>query len=108
MPMIDYEAEVPAAVTAAYVAAAGPFPPLGSPLMPGAAHMARQLLWLETEWPEKVAARALVSRRPAILGVPALRRRRERTDLPRRAVASLELRRWRLLPHRAGPAAGNA
>ena len=56
MPMIDYEADVPAAVTAAYVAAAGPLPPLGSPLMPGAAHLARQLLWLETEWPEKVAA----------------------------------------------------
>lgn len=55
MPMIDYEAEVPDAVTAAYVAAAGPFPPLGSPLMPGSAHMARQLLWLETEWPDKVA-----------------------------------------------------
>lgn len=55
MPMIDYEAEVPEAVTAAYVAAAGPFPPLGSPLMPGAAHMARQLLWLETEWPDRVA-----------------------------------------------------
>ena len=56
MPMIDYEAEVPSAVTEAYAAAAGPFPPLGSPLMPGAAHMARQLLWLETDWPEKVAA----------------------------------------------------
>jgi sugar (pentulose or hexulose) kinase len=56
MPMIDYEADMPAAVTAAYVAVAGPFPPLGSPLMPGAAHMARQLLWLETAWPEKVAA----------------------------------------------------
>ncbi len=55
MPMIDYEAEVPAEVTAAYVAAAGPLPRLGSPLMPGAAHMARQLLWLETEWPEAVA-----------------------------------------------------
>lgn len=56
MPMIDYEAKVPEAVTAAYVAAAGAFPPLGSPLMPGAAHMARQLLWLETAWPDKVAA----------------------------------------------------
>lgn len=56
MPMIDYEADMPAAVTAAYVAAAGPFPPLGSPLMPGSAHMARQLLWLETAWPDRVAA----------------------------------------------------
>lgn len=55
MPMIDYEAEIPEAVTEAYVSAAGPFPPLGSPLMPGAAHMARQLMWLETEWPEAVA-----------------------------------------------------
>ena len=55
MPMIDYEAEVPAALDAAYIDAAGRFPPLGSPLMPGAAHLARQLLWLETEWPEAVA-----------------------------------------------------
>ena len=55
LPMIDYEAEMPEAVTAAYVAAAGPFPPLGSPLMPKAAHMARQLLWFETAWPEAVA-----------------------------------------------------
>ena len=56
MPMIDYEAEVPAAVTEEYVEAVQPFPRLGSPLMPGAAHMARQLLWLETEWPDAVAA----------------------------------------------------
>ena len=56
MPMIDYEAEVPAAVTEAYVEAVQPFPRLGSPLMPGAAHMARQLLWLETECPDAEAA----------------------------------------------------
>jgi len=55
MPMIDYEAEVPAAVTEAYRAAAGPLPPLGSPLMAGAAHLARQLFWLEAAWPEAVA-----------------------------------------------------
>jgi len=55
MPMIDYEAEVPEAITAAYVEAACPFPPLGSPLMSGATHLARQLLWLEAEWPAAVA-----------------------------------------------------
>ncbi len=55
VPMIDYEAEVPAAVTAAYLESAGPLRPLGSPLMAGAAHMARQLLWLETDWPDAVA-----------------------------------------------------
>jgi sugar (pentulose or hexulose) kinase len=55
MPMIDYEAEVPAGITAAYLEAAGPLAPLGSPLMAGAAHMARQLFWLEADWPEAVA-----------------------------------------------------
>jgi sugar (pentulose or hexulose) kinase len=55
MPMIDYEAEAPEAIDAAYVEAARPFLPLGSPLMSGAAHLARQLLWLETEWPDAVA-----------------------------------------------------
>ena len=55
MPMIDYEAEVPEAINVAYVEAARPFLPLGSPLMAGATHLARQLLWLETEWPDAVA-----------------------------------------------------
>ncbi|MCB1495624.1 MAG: carbohydrate kinase [Bauldia sp.] len=55
MPMVDYEAEVPEAVTASHVGSVASFRALGSPLMPGAAHMARQLLWLETEWPEAVA-----------------------------------------------------
>lgn len=55
MPMIDYEADVPEAITAAYVEAVRPFLPLGSPLMSGATHLARQLLWLETEWPAVVA-----------------------------------------------------
>jgi sugar (pentulose or hexulose) kinase len=35
---------------------AGPLDENGSAIMPGAAHLARQLLYLETEWPEKVAA----------------------------------------------------
>ena len=33
----------------------GPLEERGSPIMAGAAHLARQLLWLELEWPEAVA-----------------------------------------------------
>jgi sugar (pentulose or hexulose) kinase len=52
MPMIDYENDVPAPVNQAYGALAGPVQERGSPVMAGAAHLARQLLWLELEWPQ--------------------------------------------------------
>ena len=38
---------------------AGPLQQLGSPIMPGGAPRRRQLLWLETEWPDAMARRAL-------------------------------------------------
>ena len=44
MPMIDYENDVPAEVNEAYAALAGPVEERGSPVMAGAAHLARQLL----------------------------------------------------------------
>jgi sugar (pentulose or hexulose) kinase len=56
MPMIDYEQPLPPAVTAAYRAEADDFRERGgSAIMLGAAHGARQLLWLEHQWPEAVA-----------------------------------------------------
>ncbi|MDA8249690.1 MAG: FGGY family carbohydrate kinase [Rhodospirillales bacterium] len=51
LPMIDYEDEPPAAVTARYRALAGDFRTRGSPIMLGASHVARQMLWLQTGWP---------------------------------------------------------
>jgi sugar (pentulose or hexulose) kinase len=55
MPMIDYEDEPPARVTALYRTLAGDFRARGSPVMLGASHMARQMLWLEMDWPEAFA-----------------------------------------------------
>ncbi|HWT30979.1 MAG TPA: carbohydrate kinase [Propylenella sp.] len=55
MPMIDYENDVPPHVDQAYSALAGPVEERGSPIMAGAAHLARQLLWLHLEWPEAFA-----------------------------------------------------
>lgn len=56
MPMIDYEAAPPGDVAAAYRAAADDFHERGgSPIMLGAAHGARQLLWFERDWPEVLA-----------------------------------------------------
>ena len=55
MPMIDYEDEPPAAVTALYRKLAGDYRTRGSPIMLGASHIARQMLWLETGWPEAFA-----------------------------------------------------
>lgn len=56
MPMIDYETPLPPDVAEAYRAAADGFRERGGSLiMLGAAHAARQLLWLEREWPEAVA-----------------------------------------------------
>jgi sugar (pentulose or hexulose) kinase len=55
MPMIDYEDDPPAAVTTRHRALAGDFRARGSPMMHGAAHLARQMLWLEEGWPDAFA-----------------------------------------------------
>ncbi|SNB78869.1 Sugar (pentulose or hexulose) kinase [Arboricoccus pini] len=55
MPMIDYETTTPPDVDARYQELVGSFVERGSSIMLGAAHLARQLLWLETGWPEQVA-----------------------------------------------------
>ncbi len=55
VPMIDYEAAPPAGIDAAYRAAADPFAERGSAIMLGAAHAARQLVWLGRDAPEALA-----------------------------------------------------
>jgi sugar (pentulose or hexulose) kinase len=55
MPMIDYEDEPPAAVNDRYRAIVGSYRERGTPFMGGAAHTARQMLWLETGWPDTFA-----------------------------------------------------
>jgi sugar (pentulose or hexulose) kinase len=55
MPMVDYEQPVPSDIAEAYRALAGPYRERGSPIMLGASHLARQVLWLETCWPERFA-----------------------------------------------------
>jgi sugar (pentulose or hexulose) kinase len=62
MPMIDYEQPVPIDVDDAYRAIVGSYRERGSAIMFGAAHLARQMLWLETRWPERFArARAFLA-----------------------------------------------
>jgi sugar (pentulose or hexulose) kinase len=51
-PMIDYEQPLPDEVERAYANLAGSYLERGSPIMVGATHLARQLLWLEREYPE--------------------------------------------------------
>ena len=68
-PMIDYEQPLPPAVERAYADAAGPYLERGSPIMLGATHIARQMLWLEQEYPEAFARRPPRPRPPAILGM---------------------------------------
>lgn len=56
LPMVDYEGPLPDDVASAYRTAADDFHERGgSPIMLGAAHAARQLLWFEREWPEALA-----------------------------------------------------
>lgn len=57
MPMIDYEGPLPEHIDVAYREAADDFRERGgSQFILGAAHGARQILWLEREWPEAVAS----------------------------------------------------
>lgn len=51
MPMVDYEQPVPPRIAAAYAAQAGDYRERGSPIMAGATHLARQMLWIEEEYP---------------------------------------------------------
>lgn len=55
LPMIDYEDRPPPRVDAAYHTLAGSFRERGSPVMLGASHIARQLLWMDMEQPTAVA-----------------------------------------------------
>ena len=55
LPIVDYEQEPPDALNALYAAQVGSYRQRGSPIMVGASHMARQLLWMEVGWPERFA-----------------------------------------------------
>ncbi len=64
MPMIDYEDDPPPRIAALYRAVADGYHERGSPIMLGASHTARQLLWLQETHPEEFA------RAGAFLGLP--------------------------------------
>ncbi len=64
LPMVDYEADAPAEITALYRTLAGDFRARGSAIMLGASHLARQMLWQERAWPEAFA------RAQHLLGLP--------------------------------------
>ena len=89
MPSVDYENEPSEALNRRYAELAGPLDECGSPIMPGFAHLARQLLLPRDEWPETVA------RAEHFLGGPQYWAWRlsgvagQRNHLSRRAVASL-------------------
>lgn len=62
MPMIDYEQAPPPGVAEKYRQIAGSFRERGSAIMVGTAHLARQMLWLERDWPDVFAtARAFLA-----------------------------------------------
>ncbi|MGI3900282.1 MAG: FGGY-family carbohydrate kinase [Janthinobacterium lividum] len=52
LPMMDYEQPAPPEVTRSYASAAGSFRERGSAIMLGTAHLARQMMWMEQDWPE--------------------------------------------------------
>jgi len=64
LPMMDYEAVVPAAIDAAYRSLVDPYPARGSAVLPGAAHLARQMFWYSRAWP------AVFARAEAFLAQP--------------------------------------
>ena len=52
LPVVDYEQEPPPGLNELYASVIGSYRERGSPIMLGASHMGRQLLWMETGWPE--------------------------------------------------------
>lgn len=56
LPVLDYEADPPAAVKAAYAEIAPPYEEVYAPTNPGGLTLARQLLWQETAFPEAFQA----------------------------------------------------
>ncbi len=56
MPMMDYEQDPPGDIARHYPLIAGSFRERGSPCMFASAHLAKQMLWLEREWPEMFAS----------------------------------------------------
>lgn len=63
-PMIDYEQSIPAWLDEAYQAEGLDFFDRGSPIMLGATHQARQMLWVEKERPD------LFAKASSFLGLP--------------------------------------
>lgn len=55
LPMIDYEQTIPDDVDRAYRKIVGPYRERASAIMLGAAHLARQMLWQQMQWPEGFA-----------------------------------------------------
>ncbi len=64
MPMVDYEGEMPPEIARRYLTLAGDYRMRGSPILLGASHTARQMLWIETAWP------AAFARARHFLGLP--------------------------------------
>lgn len=61
LPMLDYEAEPPAWLDAAYAEVMPPFPERGARLLGGASHLGRQIFWQMRQWPAETArARAIL------------------------------------------------
>lgn len=110
LPMIDYEQPVPPRVGAAYAARAGSYKDRGSPIMTGATHIARQMLWMEDEYPEAFRRARWILGLPQywawrLSGVPAsevtiLGAQSNLWNVPeRRATALAKARGWeRLMP----------
>lgn len=60
LPVMDYNAQPPEQVIAAYAAAAPPFQEVLAPVNPAGLTLARQLWWQETAWPEAFGAATIV------------------------------------------------
>jgi sugar (pentulose or hexulose) kinase len=110
MPVIDYEQTPPASVTEAYKLEAGRYEERGSPIMHGATHQARQMLWLESEYPQQFARAKWYLGLPqywafrlsgvAVSEVTVLAAQSHLWDTPRRRFSRIvERRGWqRLMP----------
>ena len=106
LPILDYEYPGPDELAAEYDRVRPDFSESLSPRLPGGLNLGAQIFWQERRFPKAFEAAAALRQLSAILGVAALRRRRDGDVLDGRAFRHVESARAHLVEPRRRSSAG--